>query len=44
MEGTVEEVDTGKESHFRSEDELITFLQDCFAETCQRASSNEGTK
>jgi len=44
MEGSVEEVDTGKESHFRSEDELITFLRDCFAESCQRASGNEGTK
>ena len=44
MEGSVEEVDTGKESHFRSEDELITFLRDCFAESCQRTSGNEGTK
>jgi hypothetical protein len=42
MEGSVEEVDTGKESHFRSEDELIAFLRECFAESCQRASRNEG--
>ena len=44
MEGSVEEVDTGKESHFRSEDELIAFLRERFAESCQRASRNEGTK
>ena len=44
LEGSVEEVDTGKEFHFRSEEELITFLRDCFAESCQRASPNEGTK
>jgi hypothetical protein len=44
MEGSVEEVDTGKEFHFRSEDELIAFLRDCFAESCQRTPRNEGTK
>lgn len=43
MEGSVEEVDTGKESHFRSEDELIAFLRERFAESFQRASRNEGT-
>jgi hypothetical protein len=42
MEGSVEEVDTGKESHFRSESELLKFLRECFAESCQRASRNEG--
>jgi hypothetical protein len=44
MEGSVEEVDTGKESHFRSADELIAFLRECFAESCRRTSRNEGTK
>jgi len=44
MEGSVEEVDTGKEFHFRSEDELIAFLTECFAESCRRTSRNEGTK
>jgi hypothetical protein len=44
MEGSVEEVDTGKESYFRSEDELVAFLRECFAQSCQRASPNEGTK
>jgi len=44
MEGSVEEVDTGKESHFRSEDELVEFLRECFAQSCQRASPDEGKK
>ena len=44
MEGSVEEVDTGKEFHFRSEDELITFLRDRFTESCQRASRHERTE
>jgi hypothetical protein len=45
LEGSVEEVDTGKESHFCSEDELIAFLRECFAESCQRAAArNGGTK
>jgi hypothetical protein len=42
MEGSVEEVDTGKQSHFRSEDELILFLRECFTESSRRASRNEG--
>lgn len=44
MEGSVEEVDTGKQSHFRSEDELLAFLRGCFAESCERALGDEGTK
>jgi hypothetical protein len=44
MEGSVEEVDTGKTLHFRSGDELIAFLRECFIESCRRASQNEGNK
>jgi hypothetical protein len=44
MEGSVEEVDSGKESQFHSEDELLAFLRDCFARSRQRASLNEGAK
>lgn len=44
MEGLVEEVDTGKQSHFRSEDELVCFLQERFAETCRSMPGKEGTK
>jgi hypothetical protein len=44
MEGSVEEVDTGKQSQFRSEDELIRFLRERFAETCQNLPRKEGTK
>jgi len=44
MEGSVEEVDSGNESQFHSEDELIAFLRECFARSCQRTSLNEGTK
>jgi len=31
IEGAVEEVDTGKQSQFRSENELIGFLRERFA-------------
>ena len=46
LEGSAEEVDTGKQFHFRSQDELIVFLRECFAETCrnvpeQRRSKND---
>jgi hypothetical protein len=44
MEGSVEEVDSGKQAHFRSEDELITFLRERFAESCQSVPPKEGTK
>jgi hypothetical protein len=42
MEGLVEVVDTGNQFHFRSEDELIRYLRNRFAETCQ--PGKEGTK
>lgn len=35
LEGSVEEVDTGKLAKFVSEDELIGFLKECFAQTQQ---------
>jgi hypothetical protein len=44
MEGSVEEVDTGKQFHFRSEDELIVFLRERFAETGWTPPGSEGTK
>ena len=44
MEGSVEEVDSGNESQFHSEDELIAFLRECFARSCQRTSLNEGKR
>jgi hypothetical protein len=44
MEGSVEEVDTGKQSYFRSEEELLGFIRACFAESCQRVLGKEGTK
>ena len=44
MEGLVEEVDTGKQSRFRSEDELIRFLRERFAETCQSLPGKEEPK
>ena len=44
IEGSVEEVDSGKESQFHSGDELLAFLRECFARSCQSTSLNEGTK
>jgi hypothetical protein len=44
MEGSVEEVDTGKQLHFRSQEELIVFLRERFAETCRRVPGSEGAK
>ena len=44
MEGSVEEVDTGKQFHFRSEEELIFFLRERFAETRWTPPDSEGTK
>jgi len=44
MEGSVEEVDSGKESQFHSVDELLAFLRECFVRTCHRTSINEGTE
>jgi hypothetical protein len=44
MEGSVEEVDTGKQLHFRSQEKLIVFLRERFAETCRRVPGSEGAK
>jgi hypothetical protein len=44
MEGSVEEVDSGKQTHFRSVEELIAFLRKHFAEGCQNVRSKEGTE
>jgi hypothetical protein len=41
MEGLVEEVDTGNQRDFRSEDELIEFLRERFAETYRSLSGRE---
>jgi hypothetical protein len=42
MEGSVEEIDTGKHCQFRSEDELIGFLRGRFAKIWS-SSDEEGT-
>jgi len=34
--GWIEEVDTGRELHFKSTDELLTFLAKCFEASPQR--------
>ena len=44
MEGSVEEVDTGKQLHFRSQEELIVFLRERFAEICRHVPGSEGAK
>ena len=44
MEGSVEEVDTGKQCQFRSEGDLIGFLRERFAVTSQSRPGKEGTK
>jgi hypothetical protein len=44
MEGSVEEVDTGKQLHFHSQDELMTFLRERLAETGRRRAGREGVK
>jgi hypothetical protein len=44
MEGSVEEVDTGKQAHFHSVEELIGFLQARFAESCPSLAPKEETK
>ena len=43
LEGTVEEVDTGRQAKFLSENELITFLREYFAQTQQSGQDKEGT-
>jgi hypothetical protein len=35
--GWIEEVDTGRESHFKSLDELLAFLATCHEESRERA-------
>lgn len=42
LEGSVEEVDTGKQSQFHSENQLISFLRERFV-TSQSSSTKEGT-
>lgn len=44
MEGSVEEVDTGRQLHFHSQDELMVFLRKRFAETCRGVPDSEGLK
>jgi hypothetical protein len=43
LEGTVEEVDTGRQARFLSENELIAFLRERFAQTRQSDQDKEGT-
>jgi len=43
MEGSVEEIDSGREAQFHSGDELLTFLRECFTRS-HRTSINEGKK
>jgi hypothetical protein len=43
LEGTVEEVDTGRQAKFLSENELIAFLREHFAPTRQSDQGKEGT-
>ena len=43
LEGTVEEVDTGRQAKFLSENELIAFLRGHFAQTRQSDQGKEGT-
>ena len=43
FEGTVEEVDTGRQAKFLSENELILFLREHFAQTRQSGQDKEGT-
>ena len=44
LEGVVEEVDTGKQARFRSENELIGFLRERFAQAQQSHQRNEGNE
>jgi hypothetical protein len=44
IEGLVEEVDTGKQCRFRSEDDLIRFLRERFALSRLNLPREEGTK
>jgi hypothetical protein len=40
FEGRVEEVDTGNELRFRSREELLRFLEQCFDEALRRQGDN----
>jgi hypothetical protein len=44
LEGSIEEVDTGKQCHFHSPDELIVFLRERFAQACPGVTGSEGAK
>ena len=41
MEGSVEEVDTGKQLHFQTEDELVGFLRKRFIQACRSLPDSE---
>jgi len=41
FEGSIEEVDTGRELRFKSTDELLTFLAECFEESDQADRESE---
>jgi hypothetical protein len=43
LEGTVEEVDTGRQARFFSDDELIGFLRERTTQTRQSECHGEGT-
>lgn len=43
LEGVVEEVDTGKQARFLSENELIEFLRERFAHYDRSGEHREGT-
>jgi hypothetical protein len=43
LEGVVEEVDTGKQAKFLSENELIEFFRECFANAQQSDQHKKGT-
>jgi hypothetical protein len=43
LEGTVEEVDTGRQARFLSESELIAFLRAHFAQIRQGDQDKKGT-
>lgn len=41
--GLIEEVDTGRELRFRSTEELLEFLAQCFEDAVQREKTSEET-
>ncbi len=41
--GSIEEVDTGRELRFRSTEELLEFLAQCFEDAAQRERTSEET-